>query len=150
MTPYILLKYTHFIGIFLVVGGVFAELWMVKPSLSRKEIKIISRVDGIYGLGAIVTVAAGLTLWLSDMGKSPEFYAANGLVYWKLGIFTIVGLLSIYPTVFFAKEKQGTKHPEGEEMLEVPALIKWVIVLEFLLLLIMPLLASLMAQGLSF
>ena len=150
MTPFILLKYTHFIGIFLVVGGVFAELWMVKPNLTRKEIKTIGQIDGTYGLGAIITVAAGLTLWLSDIGKSAEFYAANGLVYWKLAIFTVVGLLSIYPTIFFAKEKHGKKHPDMAEVVTVAKSIKLVIMLEFILLLIMPLLASLMAQGLSF
>ena len=146
---YVLLKYAHFFGIILVVGGVFAELWMLKNHMTREEIKVISKVDGLYGLGSILVVVAGLTLWLSDIGKPPEFYSGTGLVYWKLGIFSLVGLLSIYPTVFFAKEKLGKKHSEAQEMVQVPGNMKWVVRLEFLLLLLMPLIAAFMAQGIS-
>ena len=106
-------------------------------------------VDGLFGLGAVLVVGAGLTLWLSAIGKPPEFYAGTGLVYWKLAIFSVVGLLSIYPTVFLAKEKQGKKHRKADEVVNIPGNMIWVVRVEFFLLLIMPLLASCMAQGIS-
>lgn len=146
---YIFLKYIHFIGIFLVVGSLFAEAWIVKSAMTRAEIKRLGVIDGIYGIASIVTVTAGLMLWLSDIGKPPEFYAENGLIYLKLGIFSLVGLLSIYPTVFFAKQKQSKKYPIGEEVVELPASIKKVIIIELLLVFTLPFWASLMAQGLS-
>jgi len=144
---YILLKYAHFIGIFLVVGGVFAELWMLKGKMTREELKTLAKVDGLYGLGAILVVGAGLTLWLSDIGKPAEFYSSTGLVYWKLAIFSIVGIISIYPTVFLSREKLGKKHQIADELVDVPANMIWVVRAEFFLLLIMPLLAAYMAQG---
>lgn len=147
---YIILKYIHFIGIFLVVGGVFSEMFLMKKRMSRDEIKKLSIVDGIYGAGAVLAVGAGLVLWLSDIGKPAIFYSDNGLVYWKLGVFGIVGIISIIPTVFFGKNKVSKKNSDGEEMVEMPSSIKRLVQLEFLLLLILPLLGLLMANGLSF
>lgn len=146
---YILIKYLHFIGIFLVVGSLFAETWMISSSLTRSRIRTLSRVDGIYGMAAMITVAAGLILWLSDIGKPPEFYQNTGLVYLKLGIFIVVGLLSIYPTVFFVKNRQSKKNTDGSELITVPRLVKTIIVVELLLVFTLPFFASLMAQGLS-
>ncbi len=146
---YILLKYTHFLGIFAVVGGVFAELMMIKGKMTRGELKRVSQVDAIYGVGAIITVAAGLALWLTDIGKPAEFYSENGLVYWKLGIFTVVGLLSIYPTVFLSRNRLSSKNPDGTEVVEVPSAVIKVVIVELILLLLMPFLASSMAMGLQ-
>ena len=128
---YVLLKYLHFTGIFLVVGSLFAEAWMVRATMNRSELKTLGKIDGIYGLASIITVGAGLVLWLSDIGKPPEFYQTNGLVYIKLAIFTLVGLMSIYPTVFFMKQRQSKKHPNGEEAVEIPGAIKKVILLRY-------------------
>lgn len=146
---YILLKYAHFLGIFAVVGGVFAELFMIKSEMSRRDLKRIAQVDGIYGFGAILTVAAGLTLWLSDIGKPAEFYQENGLVHLKLAIFTLVGLLSIHPTIFLMRNRLSKKRPDGEEIVKVPASIGYVVRIEMGLLLLMPFLGSSMAMGLK-
>jgi len=100
-------------------------------------------VDAGYGLGAIIVVAAGLTLWLSDIGKPTEFYDRNVYIYVKLAVFTAVGLLSIYPTVWFIKNRKG----DQEELIEVPKLIRTSLALELLLLLTMPVWAVLMVYG---
>ena len=146
---YILVKYAHFLGIFAVIGAVFAELFMVRSEMTRKEMKLVSQIDGIYGAGAILTVAAGLILWLSDIGKPAAFYQQNGLVYWKLTIFTIVGLLSIYPTVFLTKNRLSKKHPDSTQVVAVPKYVIYTVRLEMALLLLMPFLASSMALGLK-
>ncbi len=146
---YIFIKYLHFVGIFLVVGSLFAESWILKSSMSRTQIKQLGKIDGIYGLASIITVAAGLILWLSDIGKPAEFYQTNGLIYLKLGIFTLVGLLSIYPTVFFAKQRQSKSHPNGEEVINIPKSIKIIMMVELLLVFTLPFWAAMMAQGIS-
>ena len=146
---YILIKYLHFIGIFLVVGSLFTEAWMLKPKMNRAQLKVLGNIDGIYGLASIITVAAGLILWLSDIGKPVEFYNENGLVYLKLGIFTLVGLLSIYPTVFFARQKQSKKNPDAEEEVQIPKHIKTVVIVELILVFTIPFWAAMMAQGIS-
>jgi len=142
-TPYLILKVVHYLGIFLVVSTVFSEWLLVKPQLPRSEIKRLSMVDAGYGLGAIVVVAAGLTMWLSDIGKPTAFYDRNSYIYVKLVVFTLVGLLSIYPTIWFIKNRKGVQ----EELVEVPKLIRTSLALEMVLLLTMPVWAVLMVYG---
>jgi putative membrane protein len=63
----------------------------------------------------------------------------------KLGLFGLIGIVSIYPTIFFARNKKG----ELTETVSVPRGVVWSVRLELLLLLVMPLLATLMARGIG-
>ncbi len=143
MTTEILLRYVHFISIFFIVGSLFTEFVLLKREMSRHELARLTRIDAVYGLAAITLLAAGLTLWLGSIGKPAEFYTRNPIFLIKLGLFTLVGLLSIYPTVYFIKNRKG----DAAEVLSIPTVIIWMLRLELVLMLIIPLLASLMAKG---
>lgn len=140
----ILLRYIHFISIFAVVSTVVAEHLMLQPQMSRREIKRLSSIDGVYGLASILVVGAGLTMWFG-VGKPAEYYTQNWIFLTKVGLFVVVGILSIHPTVFFARQRKG----DAEEVIAIPTSIKWSVRAELLLLLLIPLLATLMARGIG-
>ena len=142
MNELILTRYIHFIGIIIVFGMVLAELVLIQDKLKRSVIKRIFILDGIYGAFSLIVVGAGLYLWLV-IGKPAEFYTANPLMHAKVGLFIIVGILSIWPTVFYFKNRKG----EHDQMIAVPAYIKRIIQVELGLLVLIPLLATFMAQG---
>jgi putative membrane protein len=144
MLPEILLRYLHFISIFAVVSTVVAEHLILKPQMTRREIKRLSSIDGVYGLASILVVGAGLTMWFG-VGKPAEYYTQNWIFLTKMGLFVIVGLLSIYPSVFFARQRKG----DPAELVELPNSIKWSIRAELLLLALIPLMATLMARGIG-
>jgi putative membrane protein len=58
----------------------------------------------------------------------------------------LIGILSIYPTVFFVKSRKGNP----EEEIQIQSAIFWMLRLELLLPFIIPLLAGLMARGVGF
>ncbi len=145
MTTEILLKYLHFICIFTIVSSIVSEHLLLKPQMTRLEIKRVAVLDSIYGFATILLLAAGFSLWFL-VGKPAEFYSKNWIFHLKIGLFVIVGLLSIYPTRFFNKQKKG----EESDLIEVPASIKYMIRLELLILFIIPITASLMAKGIGF
>ncbi|MEP0367210.1 MAG: DUF2214 family protein [Cyclobacteriaceae bacterium] len=144
MTPYIIVKYIHFLSIFGMLSFLFAELVMVKNSISRDEISLISKIDGLYGLMAVLVVGAGFTLWFG-VGKPEEFYN-NPIFHIKIGLAVLVGLISIIPTVFYIKNRKG----DPNAMVVVPARIKKLIILQLTILAFIPLLAVLMANGIKF
>lgn len=146
MMAEILVRYAHFISIFAMVSAVVAEHLLLKKQLTRREIKRLSVVDGIYGISAILVVAMGLTLWFG-VGKPAEIYSKNWIFHLKVGLFILMALLSIYPTVFFLKNRKGAN---PEEVVILPDSIKWMIRLELLLVVIIPLCATLMAKGIGF
>jgi putative membrane protein len=138
----IVVRYFHFIGIFLVVASLVSEHLLLKDQLSGKEINRLFKVDGIYGLGAILTLSMGLLLWLG-VGKPAEFYTSNPLIHIKLTLFVVIGLLSIKPTVWYFKNRN-----HGESVVvDVPSKLKILIRIQLALLIALPLLGTLMSRG---
>lgn len=144
MTLEVLVKYIHFICIFGIVGALVGEHLLIKPMMTRAEIKRMSMVDAVYGICAVLLLAAGFTLWFA-VGKPAEFYSNNWIFHTKIGLFVIVGLLSIAPTIFFNKNRKGNL----DETIKVPKRIVMFIRMQLLLIFIMPLLATLMARGIG-
>jgi putative membrane protein len=139
----ILLRYLHFVSIFAIVGVLVSEHVLLKQTLTRAEIGRLARIDAIYGLAALTLIAAGLTLWLGGFGKPAVFYTKNWVFHLKLSCFLLVGILSIFPTVFFIRNRKGDR----AETVTVPASVFWLLRLELFLLAVIPLLAGLMARG---
>ncbi|MEX1238096.1 MAG: DUF2214 family protein [Cyclobacteriaceae bacterium] len=146
MTPEILLRYLHFISIFTIVGVLVSEHVLLKKTLTRAEIGRLARIDAVYGLAALMLITVGLTLWLGEFGKPAVYYTKNWVFHTKLTLFLMIGILSIYPTVFFIRNRKGAQG----ELVEVPSSIFWVLRIELLLLAVIPLLAGLMARGVGF
>ena len=105
MTTEIILRYIHFVAIFTIVGALVSEHLLLKKELTRDEIRRLSIIDSVYGLAALTLLAAGLTMWLGGVTKPTEFYSKNSMFHAKLTCFIAVGLLSIWPTVFFIRNR---------------------------------------------
>jgi putative membrane protein len=141
----IILRYIHFISIFAIVGSIVSEHLLLKKEMTRHELGRLARIDAVYGIAALSLLAAGLTLWLASLGKPAVFYTKNWIFHTKLTCFILVGLLSIYPTVFFIKNRKGNP----DELVKIPSLVFWMLRFELLLLFVIPLLAGLMAKGIG-
>ena len=145
MTELIIIRYLHFIGVFAVVGAIIAEQFIISKDMTRKEVKLISKIDTIYGFGAILVLIAGILLWFS-VGKPAPFYTRNWIFHTKLTLFIILGLFSIYPSIFYMKKRNGSN---PNEKIFVPKTIIILLRLELLLIIIMPILATLMSLGIG-
>jgi putative membrane protein len=80
------------------------------------------------------------------VGKPPIYYSKNWIFHVKISLYVAIGLLSIYPTVFFLKNRKGN----AQERVTIPPAIFWMLRIELLLLFIIPLLAGLMAKGVGY
>ncbi len=138
-------KYLHFISIFAIVSALVAEHLLLKPQLQRAEIARLAKIDAVYGIAALTLLFAGLMLWLK-VGKPADFYTYNWIFHIKLAAYIAIGLLSIYPTIFFMKNRKGAL----DELVSIPKLLIWCIRIELILLFLMPLAATLMARGVGY
>lgn len=145
MTTELLLRYFHFVSIFVILGALVSEHLLLKPTLTKRKIDRLSKIDGIYGFAVLTLLAAGLTLWLGGYGKPMEFYSENPVFHFKLTLFVIIGLFSIYPTVFFIKNRKG----DPDDLVPIPKSIFWMIRFELLIIFLIPILAGLMAKGIG-
>ncbi|WP_420318230.1 DUF2214 family protein [Ekhidna sp.] len=141
--------YVHLIFIVTIFCCLTAEIIILKKNLSAKSLKILSQVDGIYGLAAIMVVGTGLLNWFI-FGKGSSYYSSNLIFLIKVGLFIIVGLLSIYPTVMIARAKKSARILDLKDIeITNERKIKRFIFFELIIMGCIPLLAELMANGID-
>lgn len=138
---YVFVKYLHILAVLVLFSTLVLEHLFTKAGLDADARTRLARIDMIYGIAAGVVLIAGLLMWFA-VGKDAEFYSYNPVFYAKVGLFVLVGLISIYPTVFFIRHRQST-----DATIAVPRSVIMAIRVELLLMLIIPLLAVAMAQG---
>lgn len=139
----ILIRYLHLFGVVVLIGTLIIENMAIDREISREDVRNLIKVDGIYGASAVIVLICGLTLLLAG-AKPTNFYTANPVFHMKMTLFVLLALLSIYPTVFFLRNRK-TK----AERLAVPVAVIRVVRLELVLLAFIPVLAFLMARGIG-
>lgn len=139
----VLIRYLHLFAVIVLAGTLIIENIAIGKQISREDLRNLLKVDAVYGLSAGFVVIFGVSLWLW-VGKPSAFYTSNPVFHAKLALFVIVGLLSIYPTVFFLRQRNSLAEP-----ILVPASVIRALRIELILLALIPLLAFLMARGIG-
>ena len=139
--------YLHYLSFMLAFAALTIEILTLKKDLSLENAWRIVIADSVYGLSATVVLVTGI-LRVMYFGKGADYYLGNHVFYTKIGIFIIVGLLSLYPTFFFIRwitklrDRQAPKLEDGQI-----TLLSWLIRGELGGLAAIPLLAALLARG---
>lgn len=139
--------YLHYLSIFVLFALLTLEHQLFQLPLELERARRLVRIDAFYGAaaGLVLLTGAARVLWF---GKGLAYYLHNGLFHAKLGLFVLIGLLSIVPTLVFLGWRSALKADQLPPLdPRRGRLVTLVIRLELLLLLIMPLLAALMARG---
>lgn len=140
----------HYLSIFILFALLTSEHVLLRQGLDNATARRLQRIDIAYGISAGLVLATGLVrvLWF---GKGLAFYLHNWVFHLKVGLFILIGLLSILPTLTFFNWRnellagQPPKISDGGLKRTI-----WIIRLELLLLVCIPLLASLMARGIGY
>lgn len=114
---------------------------------THAEARRIQLSDKCFGVFAAVVLLVG-SLRVIYFEKGKAFYLSNPFFHAKLGLFILVGLLSIYPTVRFIKWNARMKQGLAPLVSAVEyRRIMFMLRAELALLLGMALCASLLARG---
>lgn len=140
----ILVRYLHFVSLIVLMAAVLGQHLMLKATMTRAEIKQVQRLDIVYAVMVVIVLLTGFAQWFWT-GKPADFYSSNPVFHTKITLFLIVGIISIYPSVFLGKGKKG----DPEEIVTVPKGLIWSVRIELLLLFLMPLLATLIGRGIG-
>ena len=142
--------FLHFLFALGLVVSISYEWVTFQKNISLTDAKRLQKADSLYGLSAIMVIIIGL-LRVFYFEKGSDFYFLNTFFILKLVAFSIVGLLSIYPTIRFIKWNRYIKNDAPPEMSNKEyATILILLRLEMIGLIIILLTASLMARGLGF
>jgi len=136
------MAFLHHVAAFTLVAALVVEFVLIRGELTPATARRIARADMIFGIASGVLVVVGL-LRVFYFEKGAAYYFHSGTFLAKLGLFIVVGLLSIYPTRKFISWRKGL------DASSVPA-IRRVIHLELVGVVLILLFAALMADGIGF
>ncbi len=149
MMTHIVVVYLHFLGIMALMATLLAEHVTLQPNMTRLHVQRLATIDLCYGIAAGIVLITGI-LRFAYVGKGIPFYLGNPIFYVKVGLFLLIGIISIYPTIIFLSWRKMIKQDQELEVAtrQVKRL-RHLVRLELGLLLVIPLLAVLMARGIG-
>jgi len=149
MSLEITLAYLHFIALIGTASLLTAEAVVCRPGIQGDALHRLKRLDVAYASFAGATLLTG-AMRLFWGAKGSHYYLINPVFHTKFGLFVLVGLLSILPTVRFIQwSKAAQTRPDQAPTAEAVAKVRGWLKLELLLLASIPLFATLMAHGVS-
>jgi putative membrane protein len=144
-----LLAWLHYLAIFTLIVPLAAQAVLLRPDMPAASVRRLARHDMLYLASALAVVATGL-LRLFYGAKGAPFYLPNPWFHAKMGLFVIIALLSVRPTLAFLKWHRQARMLPGfvPTNTEIARVRRWVMV-EVHLLGLLPLFAALMARGIG-
>jgi putative membrane protein len=145
----IAVAWLHYIGIMLLLGSVLGEHLALKQELTAAQARTIQILDMILGGSATLVLITGIIRMYTEKGV--DYYLHDGAFHALVGVFVVIGLLSIYPTVVFLRWRPDTRAGRGQQLAAAQhRKLQMVIRTETALLLLAPLFATWMAHSASF
>ncbi|HEY2231391.1 MAG TPA: DUF2214 family protein [Xanthobacteraceae bacterium] len=147
MTWPIIVAWIHYVSVMLMIASLLGEHLLLKPVLTAPEVRTIRRLDIIYGGSATLLLVTGVMRMYLEKGTT--YYLQSGAFHALVGIFVLVALLSIYPTVIFLRWRADAG--AGREIAPGQfGTMQIILRSELALVLIAPLFATWMAHGALF
>jgi putative membrane protein len=139
--------YLHFAAILLLASGLAAEALLLRATPGRETLRVLGRADLLYGVSAGLVLVTGLARIFMGV-KGAAFYLESPLFWTKVGLFALVAVVSIPPTVRILRWNRMAKAdplyaPSARELVSTRRLV----MVELHLLALVPLAAVFMARG---
>ncbi len=147
MTLEAILAYLHILAILTMVVFISSEAAICRSEwMNARVVERLVRVDLIYGIAAVLVLASGLarTYWGF---KGGGWYWTNWLLHLKIGMFVVVALMSIKPTLMYRRwrrELRATGALPGDA--QITDARKWVMIQAHIIAII-PIAAVFLARG---
>jgi putative membrane protein len=150
MTATITAAFIHHAAAFLIVAALMVELVVLKNELTVTSARSVLRMDMVYGIAALVLLVVGFVR-VFHTEKGSDYYFDSGAFLMKLGLFIVVGLLSVSPTIRFMSWRKALRDGRVPDFdARARRKVRMVIHIELTLLFVIILMAIMMARGVWF
>lgn len=149
MTLEALLAYAHILAILTMVVFLASEAALCRVEwMNAAVVQRLRKIDLIYGLAAGAVFLTGLMRVFLG-AKGGEWYSAQPLLYLKLALFVAIGLLSIKPTLMFARWQRELAASGALPAADQVQKVRKLVMLQAHILPLIPLAAVFLARGLG-
>lgn len=144
-----LFAYVHLLSIFFLAWFLGRQWLLLRAGVATLDVDMLARCD----LGYFVSAGAVLLTGLLRLFLGPKplaFYSHNPAFHALLGLFVLVGLMSIAPTMSYQRWR---RYRRDDTAFEIPARewcwVRWLVAAELGGLVLIPFAAVLMARGIG-
>lgn len=106
MLSTVILPWIHYLAVFVMIGALMVQMYLLKLSNVADAVRSLARIDRIYGVAALLVFVTGL-LRVWHGGKGADYYWHNGMFHGVIGLFVLAALVSIVPTLRFARWRKA-------------------------------------------
>jgi len=141
------IHYVHILGIMLLMGALFSEYLIAKINITKDSIRLLSIANSIFVVSLVVVLLSGLFRWFM-FGKGNDFYMTNPFFHTKLTLYFILAIIAFFPGKKINKWKRQLNGDVSFQIVEKEKKSLFLLFrIEFLIIIIIPLLAVLVARG---
>lgn len=140
------LAIVHHIFVFTLFGIIASELVLVQDGMTGAGIKRVVFIDRWYGIVAGLVLVAGFSRAIFA-AKGWAYYAANSFFWAKIGIFALIGILSVWPTVQFIRWRRTYEAAGETPKASIVSTVRGLLWAEVALFALLPAFAAAMARG---
>jgi len=141
------LAFAHHLLAFSLLGFLVAELALLRVPVGERALATLGRADIGFGVVAALMVVVGFCRAI--YAEKGWLYYSHNMAFWtKIGVFVLIGLISIVPTRRFIvwRRRQRKDASQVPDPFEIRA-TRHIIIVELPLFALLPLLAAAMARG---
>ena len=150
MTTDLILAILHHFLVFVLAGIIAAELVLVRPGLKQDTLALVGRIDGVYGLIAVLIIVVGAGRVYFGL-KGWEYYITYWAFWAKMAAFALVGLLSIQPTIRFIRWRKAAAGDPAFAVSDVDIRgVRAFLHAEATVFILIPTFAAIMARGIGY
>ena len=143
-----ILAYLHFAAIFTLIWFLAKEWTLLRADFSSDGLERLARADAGFGIAAGLVLVTGALRAVFGV-KGWAFYAHNPAFHVKIGLFVVVGLISIAPTLQFLRWRKALRNNAAFRVRETDwTSARRLVLIELHLVALIPLAAVLMSRGL--
>lgn len=129
----LLLAATHHLLVFALISMLVAESVLLRGPIDAAVLRRLAGLDAGYGMSAVLLLIVGVLRLIYGI-KGHTFYDHNPWFHAKFGLFVLVALLSILPTVRFLRWRRALKAdpgflPPGDQVASLRLLIRFELIL---------------------
>lgn len=141
--------YLHYLSFMVAFAALVVEHQLFASELTLKQAWRLVITDSLYGLAATTVLVTGV-LRVLYFGRGADYYLHNPVFHLKVGLFIVVGLLSLYPTISVITWVFGLRKEEPPTLTTAQGQrFVWIVRGELLGLALIPLLAAMLARGVA-
>jgi putative membrane protein len=144
-----ILAYLHFGAIFTLIWFLAKEWTLLRAGTANVDLERLASADAGFGISAGIVLVTGALRAVYGI-KGWMFYAHNPAFHVKIGLFVLVGLISIAPTLMFLRWRKARRQDASFRVSEPEwkRARRWIMI-ELHLIALIPLAAVIMSRGLG-